>query len=157
LGYNYHHNLQKQSESDAAELRRQRTVHRVGEKKALPPEMRARVIAAVEGLIAKYPGKTLRQIADIVQIDQPSLSAMRHGRSIGILALLKLRDATGVPLDSLLGLEPPRATSSAPPAAPEVILAGIEASMAALRKQIAAQQDPAPEKRPPDAPRARRR
>lgn len=118
--------------------------------------MRARVIAAVEGLIAKHPGKTLRQIADVVGIDQPSLSAMRHGRSIGIIALLKLRDATGESLDSLLGLDVPRASSEAP-VAPETILAGIEASMAELRKRLTNTNDPASEKNPSDAPRPRRR
>jgi transcriptional regulator with XRE-family HTH domain len=139
----------------------------VGETKALPPEMRARVIAAVEGLIARYPGKTLRQVADIVGIDQPSLSAMRHGRSIGIQALLKLRDATGDTLDEILGLDPPRTAKraeAAPPAAPEVVLAGIEASLAELRRQYAAQSSappPPPQLSPPkgaiSASRSRRR
>jgi hypothetical protein len=119
--------------------------------------MRAHVVAAVEGLIAKYPGKTLRQVADIVRIEQPMLSAMRHGRSIGILALLKLRDATGDTLDDLLGLDPPREAKQPatppPPAPPEVVLAGIEASLAELRRQYATQSSVPPAPLPPSPPK----
>lgn len=122
--------------------------------------MRARVIAAVEALIAKYPGKTLRQIAEVVGIEQPVLSAMRHGRSIGLLSLLKLRDATGQSLDLLLfGPDNVGRRISDAPASPEAILAGIEASMSELRQQIAAKAPvPPPKKGSTDAPsRTRRR
>jgi transcriptional regulator with XRE-family HTH domain len=119
--------------------------------------MRARVIAAVEALIARYPGKTLRQIAEVVGIEQPVLSAMRHGRSIGLLSLLKLRDATGQSLDVLLfGTEGSGRKAGEGPASPEAILAGIEASMAELRSQIASSAETAP-KKPSDPPRPRRR
>jgi hypothetical protein len=77
----------------------------VGESKTLPPEMSARVVACVESLIAKYPGKSLRQIAPLVGFEQPQLSAMRKGRGIGILTLIKLRAATRTSIDDLLGLE----------------------------------------------------
>jgi hypothetical protein len=78
----------------------------VGDSKTLPPEMTARVVACVEALIAKYPGKSLRQIAPLVGFEQPQLSAMRKGRGIGILTLIRLRAATRMPIDDLLGLEP---------------------------------------------------
>jgi hypothetical protein len=78
----------------------------VGDTKSLPPEMTARVVACVESLIARYPGKSLRQIAPLVGFEQPQLSAMRKGRGIGILTLLKLREATKTSLDDLLGLPP---------------------------------------------------
>jgi hypothetical protein len=78
----------------------------VGETKSLPPEMTARVVACVESLIARYPGKSLRQIAPLVGFEQPPLSAMRKGRGIGILTLIKLRAVTKTSIDDLLGLDP---------------------------------------------------
>lgn len=68
--------------------------------------MTARVVACVESLIAKYPDKSLRQIAPLVGFEQPQLSAMRKGRGIGIMTLIKLRRATKVSIDDLLGLDP---------------------------------------------------
>jgi transcriptional regulator with XRE-family HTH domain len=133
-------------------LLRRGTVYGVGDK-TLPPEMRARVIAAVEALIARYPGKSLRQVAELVGIDQPMLSTMRAGRSLGILALLKLRLATGRTLDDLLGLEPLGKPELAPPPPPAPDPADIIAE--AIRR-YEAQKASAPPPEPPPAPPAHR-
>lgn len=147
------------------------TVHRVTDKdeeeksgtKALPPAMKACVIAEVEKLIAKYPGKTLRQVADEVGIEQPMLSAMRKGRSIGIMSLLKLREATGKRIEVLLGIE--QEQDAALPSELihyKAVLSQFEAMVERQRVSSApppssAPSVPAPKKGPSDAPRPRRR
>lgn len=107
--------------------------------------MTARVVACVESLIAKYPGKSLRQIAPLVGFEQPQLSAMRRGRGIGIITLMKLRDATKTSIDDLLGLAPLESDRERRIA--RIVMAELE------RKE---ETNPQLE-RPSDAPRPRRR
>jgi transcriptional regulator with XRE-family HTH domain len=134
-----------------------------GDTKALPPEMKAHVIAEVESLIARYPGKTLRQIAEEVGIEQPMLSAMRHGRSIGIMALLKLREATGKRIDALLGIEeqPKAAPLPSELAHYKAVLSQLEDMLERQRASSApppaTASVPTPKKGTSDAPRPRRR
>ncbi len=159
--HHYHDNLKPQQRSAATGEVLRDTVPRVSDTKSLPPEMRARIIAAVEKLIAEHPEKNLREVAEAVGIEQPLLSAMRKGRSIGIGALLKLRAATGETIDDLLGLDPPpRRRPPPPPDSSADLNHRIRAAVAAALDERARQTPPTepPTKGPvPDAPRPRRR
>lgn len=114
--------------------------------------MTARVVACVEALIAKYPDKSLRQIAPLIGFEQPQISAMRRGRGIGILTLMKLREVTKTSIDDLLGLPP--------------LESDRERRIARLvMAELERESEPPPPKSPPlllpkessDAPRPRRR
>lgn len=112
--------------------------------------MTARIVACVESLIAKYPGKSLRQIAPLVGFEQPQLSAMRKGRGIGILTLLRLREVTKCSIDDLLGL-PPLETDR------ERRIARLVMAELAKEDEPKPASTIPPRRSPSDAPRPRRR
>lgn len=122
--------------------------------KELPPEMRKAVAAEVEALIASYPRKSIRQIAELVDIPQGMLSTMRRGKGIGILALLKLRKVRKKSIDAMLGLvEPPRTVP--PPSTDDKIASIVDA---AIERALAARAEKAAsEPAPPPPPRTTRR
>lgn len=115
--------------------------------------MRAAVAAEVEGLIASYAPKTLRQIAAIVGIPEGMLSTLRRGEGVGILTLLKLRELRKKPVDEILGLAPIRADDG--DALTVRIREAVAAELAVLRNPPT--EPPPPKKGSSDAPRPRRR
>jgi hypothetical protein len=77
--------------------------------KELPEAQRKAIAAEVEAFIAKHvarnPKMTLRQIAEMHKVPHGMLSAMRKGKGIGILTLIRLRELTGHTIDDMLRLD----------------------------------------------------
>lgn len=104
-----------------------------------------------------------RQICELIGLSQPVLQDIESGSgSLGVHALIALRNYLETPIDALLDL-PALPPKKQPPATPEAILAGLEAVTEALRRQVEAPTATEPPPPPPrkkgtsDAPRPRRR